>query len=78
MSVEIKNLTKKYKDITAVDGLSLSIGGAMQTLADPMENVVRRADLLMYQAKNHKDAVAVDTQDSRLAAQEQVLEEKPL
>ena len=27
MSVEIKNLTKKYKDITAVDGLSLSIGG---------------------------------------------------
>ena len=58
--------------------LSLSIGGAMQTLADPMENVVRRADLLMYQAKNHKDAVAVDTQDSRLAAQEQVLEEKPV
>ena len=57
--------------------LSLSIGGAMQTLADPMENVVRRADLLMYQAKNHKDAVAVDTQDSRLAAQEERLEEKP-
>lgn len=27
MSVEIKNLTKKYKDITAVDDLSLSIGG---------------------------------------------------
>lgn len=49
--------------------LSLSIGGAMQTLADPMENVVRRADLLMYQAKNHKDAVAVDAQGSRLAAQ---------
>ena len=58
--------------------LSLSIGGAMQTLADPMENVVRRADFLMYQAKNHKDAVAVDTQDSRLTAQEQVLEEKPI
>ena len=57
--------------------LSLSIGGAMQTLADPMENVVRRADFLMYQAKNHKDAVAVDTQDSRLAAQKDVLEEKP-
>ena len=57
--------------------LSLSIGGAMQTLADPMENVVRRADLLMYQAKNHKDAVAVDTQDSQLAAQKDVLEEKP-
>ena len=58
--------------------LSLSIGGAMQTLADPMENVVRRADFIMYQAKNHKDAVAVDTQDSRLAAQEQVLEDKPV
>ena len=58
--------------------LSLSIGGAMQTLADPMENVVRRADLIMYQAKNHKDAVAVDTQDSRLAAQKDVLGEKPV
>ena len=58
--------------------LSLSIGGALQTLADPMENVVRRADLIMYQAKNHKDAVAVDTQDSRLAAQKDVLGEKPV
>ena len=58
--------------------LSLSIGGAMQTLADPMENVVRRADLLMYQAKNHKDAVVVDTQDSRLAAQKDVFVEKPV
>jgi putative two-component system response regulator len=57
--------------------LSLSIGGAMQPLADPMENVVRRADLLMYQAKSRKDAVAVDTQGSRLAPQEEVLEEKP-
>ena len=57
--------------------LSLSIGGAMQTLADPMENVVRRADLLMYQAKSRKDAVAVDIQGSRLAPQEEVLEEKP-
>ena len=58
--------------------LSLSIGGAMQTLADPIENVVRRADFIMYQAKNHKDAVAVDTQDSRLAAQKDVLGEKPV
>lgn len=57
--------------------LSLSIGGAMQTLADPMENVVRRADFIMYQAKNHKDAVAVDTQDSRLAAQKDVLGKSP-
>ena len=58
--------------------LSLSIGGAMQTLADPMENVVRRADFLMYQAKSRKDAVAVDTQDSRLDAQKEVLGEKPV
>ena len=58
--------------------LSLSIGGAMQTLADPMENVVRRADYLMYQAKSRKDAVAVDTQDSRLAAQQDVWVEKPI
>ena len=58
--------------------LSLSIGGAMQTLADPMENVVRRADLLMYQAKNHKDAVAVDTQDGQLDEQKDVLGEKPV
>ena len=57
--------------------LSLSIGGAMQTLADPMENVVRRADLLMYQAKNHKDAVVVDVQGSRLATQDEILQEKP-
>ncbi len=57
--------------------LSLSIGGAMQTLADPMENVVHRADLLMYQAKSRKDAVAVDAQGNRLAAQEDVLKEKP-
>lgn len=49
----------------------------MQTLADPMENVVRRADFIMYQAKNHKDAVAVDTQDSRLAAQKDVLGKSP-
>ena len=58
--------------------LSLSIGGALQTLADPMENVVRRADFIMYQAKNHKGAVAVDTQDSQLAAQKDVLGEKPV
>lgn len=57
--------------------LSLSIGGAMQTLADPMEKVVRRADLLMYQAKTHKDAVAVDVQGSRLAAQDEILQESP-
>ena len=57
--------------------LSLSIGGAMQTLADPMEKAMRRADLLMYQAKTHKDAVVVDVQGSRLATQDEILQEKP-
>ena len=57
--------------------LSLSIGGAMQTLADPMETVVHRADLLMYQAKARKDAVVVDVQGSRLAVQAEDLQEKP-
>ena len=42
------------------------------------EEVVRRADFIMYQAKNHKGVVEVDTQDSRLAAQKDVLGEKPV
>ena len=37
--------------------ISLSIGGTVQSLADPMENIVRRADRLMYQAKCRKNAV---------------------
>ena len=41
---------------------SVSIGGVLQTLADPIEAVVRRADLLMYQAKNRKNMVV--TEDS--------------
>lgn len=40
--------------------LSMSIGGAMQTLAEPMEAVVCRADRLMYQAKRHKNKVIVE------------------
>lgn len=39
--------------------LSSSIGGVMQTVADPMENMVRIADRLMYQAKEKKDAVLI-------------------
>ena len=38
---------------------SVSIGGVMQTLADPIEMAVRQADQLMYQAKNRKNAVVV-------------------
>ena len=40
--------------------LSLSIGGTMQAITDPMENAVRRADWLMYQAKCRKNAVMVE------------------
>lgn len=40
--------------------ISLSIGGTMQTIADPMESIVRRADWLMYQAKCRKNAVMVE------------------
>ena len=40
--------------------ISLSIGGTMQSITDPMENVVRRADRLMYQAKRRKNTVTVE------------------
>ena len=40
--------------------ISLSIGGTMQTITDPLENIVRRADRLMYQAKCRKNAVMVE------------------
>ena len=40
--------------------LSLSIGGTIQAITDPMENAVRRADRLMYQAKCRKNAVTVE------------------
>lgn len=46
--------------------LSLSIGGVMQTAADAMENVVRNADLMMYQAKQSKNAVVVDVFGSKI------------
>ena len=40
--------------------ISLSIGGTIQTITDPLENIVRRADWLMYQAKCRKNAVMVE------------------
>ena len=40
--------------------ISLSIGGTMQTITDPLESIVRRADRLMYQAKCRKNAVMVE------------------
>ena len=56
--------------------ISLSIGGTIQTIADPMENIVRRADWLMYQAKCRKNAVMVEIPGRSLAALETLLQEK--
>ena len=56
--------------------LSLSIGGTMQAITDPMENAVRRADWLMYQAKCRKNAVMVEVPGHRLAALEKLLQNK--
>lgn len=57
--------------------LSLSIGGTIQSLADPMDNIVRRADRLMYQAKGRKNAVMVEVPGRNLAALEKLLQNKP-
>ena len=56
--------------------LSLSIGGTMQAITDPMENAVRRAGRLMYQAKCRKNAVTVEVPGCSLAAPEKLLQEK--
>ena len=56
--------------------LSLSIGGTIQAITDPMENAVRRADRLMYQAKCRKNAVTVEVPGGSLAAPEKLLQEK--
>ena len=57
--------------------VSLSIGGTIQSITDPMENAVRRADRLMYQAKCRKNAVTVELPENALTAQEELVEEKP-
>ena len=56
--------------------ISLSIGGTIQTIADPMENIVRRADWLMYQAKCRKNAVMVEVPGHDLEALEKLLQNK--
>ena len=56
--------------------LSLSIGGTMQSLTDPVEGIVRRADWLMYQAKCCKNAVMVEVPGRSLAALEKLLQNK--
>ena len=56
--------------------ISLSIGGTIQTITDPLENIVRRADRLMYQAKCRKNAVMVEVPGHSLAALEKLLQNK--
>ena len=56
--------------------LSLSIGGTIQSITDPVEGIVRRADWLMYQAKCRKNAVMVEVPGHSLAALEKLLQKK--
>ena len=56
--------------------LSLSIGGTIQSITDPVEGIVRRADWLMYQAKGRKNAVTVEVPGHSLAALEKLLQNK--
>ena len=57
--------------------VSLSIGGTIQSITDPVERIVRRADWLMYQAKGRKNAVMVEVPGHNLAALEKLLQNKP-
>lgn len=56
--------------------VTLSIGGTIQSITDPVENIVRRADWLMYQAKFRKNAVMVEVPGHSLAALEKLLQNK--
>ena len=56
--------------------VSLSIGGTIQSITDPVEGIVRRADWLMYQAKCRKNAVMVEVPGHSLAALEKLLQNK--
>ena len=56
--------------------VSLSIGGTIQSITDPVERIVRRADWLMYQAKCRKNAVMVEVPGHSLAALEKLLQNK--
>ena len=39
--------------------VTISIGGVMQKLHEPMDEAVRRADKMMYQAKSHNNMVSI-------------------
>ena len=51
--------------------LSISMGGVLQSITDPMESAIRRADKLMYQAKNRKNAVVVEQADGSYQTDEE-------
>ena len=60
-----KPKTISSKEETTLPGyphlhLSLSIGAVLQGSADPLEEVVHRADSLMYQAKAKKNAIVLE------------------
>ena len=57
--------------------ISLSIGGTIQSISDPLEAVVRRADWLMYHAKYNKKAVVAEIPGRVPAGQEELFQEKP-
>ena len=56
--------------------VTLSIGGTLQSITDPVERIVRRADWLMYQAKFRKNAVMGEVPGHSLAALEKLLQNK--
>ena len=56
--------------------VTLSIGGTIQSITDPVDRIVRRADWLMYQAKGRKNAVMVEVPGHSLAALEKLLQKK--
>ncbi len=56
--------------------LSVSIGGVLQTANDTMETAVHSASRLMYQAKEHKNAVVVASTSAVLSSPSTLLPKK--
>ena len=66
LQTKLEKIRAKVQD-TPVPGyphlrLTLSIGGTMQSITDSMENAVRRADRMMYRAKESKNAVIIESE----------------
>ena len=80
LKVKLEQIRAKVQE-TTIPGyahlhLSLSIGGVMQTITDPMEAVVRHADRLMYQAKERKNAVVADNKTGNVPLSARETEEQ--